>query len=295
MRVCPLFFPKKTSNEIAFNDSPSVKKQNNYLEFDKKNEIINSGINEVFAACYNGLFNQSVSFKSTDKITDSFNISTTSFFRDESLWNDLPEYLAEKFPDGTQIYCYACSDGSEPYTLALKLIDKFGEKKAAKFLPIHAFDTDSEIISTARAGIVGLEDSDIQKIKQYSKNYTFEELFTEIDDSEENSKIDGIKAYKISEKLRKLVKFECADVTEDAEKAHSDPCIIIVRNVWYLLNSPKRKNLAKDLSENLKPGSVLIVGKCESSSYYKDLIIDNGFTPANIATKNKYPYIYEIN
>ena len=64
----------------------------------------------------------------------------TSFFRDGRFWSSLAYYMMYKYRDADKVgvYNYACSDGSEPYSLLMTLISIWGIENVKKYLPIKA-------------------------------------------------------------------------------------------------------------------------------------------------------------
>ncbi|MFQ8625418.1 MAG: CheR family methyltransferase [Candidatus Gastranaerophilaceae bacterium] len=73
----------------------------------------------------------------------------SSMFRTDLDWMKFAQYLGTHFKDTKKVnvVCQACSDGSEPYTLALALIHSLGTESAKKFFPINARDIDITNIS----------------------------------------------------------------------------------------------------------------------------------------------------
>ena len=97
--------------------------------------------------------------------------NTTSFFRSDLQWNEMVDYFIKKYEnvDKVRVFCYACSDGSEPISLAMMLIDKLGAK-ADKFFPIIAKDIDPTIIDKAKTGSIEVEHCDKDTMKYLLKN-----------------------------------------------------------------------------------------------------------------------------
>ena len=87
--------------------------------------------------------------------------NTTNFFRQDLNWDDFTDCIIKKYKnqEKANVYCYACSDGSEPYSLAMMLIAKIG-KEAQKFFPIIARDRDDFYLESAKAGKVLLTNYD---------------------------------------------------------------------------------------------------------------------------------------
>lgn len=83
----------------------------------------------------------------------------TQLFRYPQQFKRLPEFLKEHFPDGVTIYDYACSDGSEPYSIAM-ILDQAG--MPAEKYPIIARDISPLMIAMAKSGYL-MERNDIRQ------------------------------------------------------------------------------------------------------------------------------------
>ena len=94
----------------------------------------------------------------------------TDFFRSDVNWDKFVEllYLKYKNTDKVNLICHACSDGEEAYSLAVKLISKFGEK-AEKFFPIIARDVDFGNIELAKEGSFVVDGDELNLINSHSK------------------------------------------------------------------------------------------------------------------------------
>ena len=181
--------------------------------------------------------------------------NNTMIFRNDIRWKKIINYITE---DGKpkQIYCYACSDGSEPYTIAIMLISKLGWEGAQKYFPIIAKDIDPYVIKKAQSGYINLRPCDInqmmknQKTKsdeffKYKKKTAFQEEYS---------------TYKVSDRLRSCVNFEAGNILTDAESLNYDNSIIFFRNVWPYLSPTQKETLMKSFSENFKENTALVVG-----------------------------------
>ena len=122
--------------------------------------------------------NKSVSFCGADRTAQKggrfLYYTTTSLFRYDLNWHRIFNILYEEKPQ--KIYSIGSSDGSEPYSIVMGLIEKFGIKKAQKFFPIFARDADSLNVLQCAGGkfdiltkdFVGIsENMDIRKVDVY--------------------------------------------------------------------------------------------------------------------------------
>ena len=228
----------------------------------------------------------------------------TRLFRNDIDWDVLTETIKTQFPQRTDIYCYGGSDGSEAYSLAMKLIDKFGEEKAEKFFPIKSIDLEQKNIDMANSGLIGIQEKgihiDTPTFMNNIKNKKFSDYF-KLDRTQKRVKhfMDGrfnlIRFYKVAKELREKVEFKQGDILKDTGKEFEKPCVVMFRNAWYLLGKSNIEKLANNLSSNLKKGSLVIIGSTDNtlfrdklSSQIDKLLINKGFKPLEISSSSDY-------
>ena len=91
--------------------------------------------------------------------------NSTEFFRRDFPWDNIGKVFTKHFPKGEVcIHNFACSDGSEAYSLIIALIEQLGEKKADRFFPIIASDIDKDIVKMAASGKISATANDIYEI-----------------------------------------------------------------------------------------------------------------------------------
>lgn len=199
---------------------------------------------------YSGI-NIKLGFSSTDEtsfcrdnaIKDNKLNHTTNFFR-ENFSDVFSETLTEKFPEGVKIYDYACSDGSEAYSLAMSLMQT-GEEKSQKYFPIIARDIGKSVIDRANSGKIEIKPEDQKKIKSKLSPAKYNTLF----------KPTGLRTlFTVQDKLKNCVKFEQANIARDVKdfdfSPDGKPSIIIFRNAFYHLKPEVKKNFMENLYEN---------------------------------------------
>ena len=187
--------------------------------------------------------------------------NTTCFFRSDMNWDELPTYLDKKYAQVQRIntYCYACSDGSEPYSFVMKMISKLGEDKAEKFFPVQAKDYDEFIIGQAQSRRAKLVSYEPQVINQQTNgaldNYMEYLGKRRIPSYEEH-------IYAVKDNLFNKVNFAQANVLSDVKQIPSDNTVVFCRNFWpYLRDGEKINNLAKNLYNQLGQNSCVILGE----------------------------------
>ena len=102
----------------------------------------------------------------------------TTFVRGDLTWKTIGTKLKNEFPNGkVNVYDFACSDGSEVYSLIIALKEQLGEKEAQRFFPIHASDVDSQIVRMAKSGKIHANRNDIAKLVRLVKDGNLEKYF----------------------------------------------------------------------------------------------------------------------
>ena len=182
--------------------------------------------------------------------------NTTKMFREDMDWARIVDRIIK---EGKKIYCYACSDGSEPYTIALNIINRLGFEKASKDFKIIARDVDNNIINRAKACAIAVRDSDKRRIMEKTKP-EFVSLFRDLCSLEETHIVD--------DKLAKCVDFNHGNLFFDCEKLNFDNSVLFFRNVWPYLPDWQRNQLIVKLSDKFKKDSLLVVGEFDKAQTF---------------------------
>ncbi len=235
------------------------------------------------------------SFGSTTRVgllsnsVDYIYSTQSSVFRTDLDWLKFVKYLGVHFKDAEKVnvVCQACSDGSEPYTLALALIHSLGLEASKKFFPIKARDIDiTNISSFAKRGLINLTKEDIEKLKINGIN--FDKYFS---NSTEQIRLSNdtinneVQTYKVNQNLRQFVDFQNQDLEDDASRlVDNSNTVFLCRNVLPYLGSYDARKVIYNLGKNMKKGSILSLGTYTNSKFltysedYK-FIKDCGFEP----------------
>ena len=191
--------------------------------------------------------------------------NSTRFFREDLPWNILAPALDEMFPNGkVNTYNFACSDGSEPYSLAIALIEQLGEEKAKRFFPIMASDIDSSILPQAQNYEILATKKDMSLIKNMTGSKTVSKYFT----IKEKNK-DG---YILEPKdiLKENVQFSKKSFEDGLDEVKKSNSLVLCRNFWAYMDKETILNCAKKLHKNLDNSSKIVIGKFD---------MDNGVAP----------------
>lgn len=178
--------------------------------------------------------------------------NNTYLFRKDLAWGIVANHIAK---DGKpkRIYCYACSDGSEPYSIAIALIYKLGFDKAQKYFPIIARDKDEFVIEKAKSGNIKLKKSDLFVLKVFEK-------ITKMKFLDNAAAQKSPEEYSLSKELKSCVDFGLGDLLKDKDSLEYDNAVIFFRNVWPYLSKQEQVSLVKTFKNNFTKDSSLIIG-----------------------------------
>ena len=198
------------------------------------------------------------SLKTKIKITSS---NSTSFFRKDLNWQTIGKTFKKQFPkEKVNVYDFACSDGSEAYSLVIALIEQLGEKQAKRFFPIKASDIDPQIINMAKSGTIQATQDDILAIESMIKKGGIKKYFkvTEL----------GGERYLLTPKemLSTNVIFEQSSVSQALDEVQKDENnIILARNFWKYLSQDEITDASWKIAQNLNKKALIIIGNFDSN------------------------------
>ncbi len=200
---------------------------------------------EDYKECINKL-KKDDSFK--DAYLNHFTINTSEFFRNPKsfkyLEDEILPALINKSNDKLKIWSAPCSNGSEPYTIAI-ILHELGLKE--REYEILASDLDKEILETAKGAC-------------YSSN-----SLKNVPDKYMNKYFDPVKdekdLFQLSRKIRGSVKFEKKDLINGRYSSGWD--LILSRNFFIYLTKEQKDILTEKFTENLKESGYLFLGNTE--------------------------------
>ncbi len=197
-----------------------------------------------FDECLN-LLKLDTEFK--DAYLNHFTINTSEFFRNpenfDFLKNDIfPKMFAEKRK--IKIWSAPCSNGSEPYTLAIILNELNIDPARYEIL---ASDLDRSILEKAKKG--EFRENSLKNVSdRYLKKY-----FTAIDRK--------TSAYKLNSDIRRQVKFEQKDLINAPYRGSWD--LILSRNFFIYLTRDMKDYLINKFTNVLNTGGYFFLGNTE--------------------------------
>ncbi len=191
--------------------------------------------------------------KELSKFRDYLTINVSEFFRDQDRWSTLrtkvmPQLLKEAMSkadlaskNSLRIWSAGCSNGSEPFTLAIML----DELSANKNHYILATDLDRSILAKAR-GRGPYSPDDIRNVATEQRTKYFDA---------------GGPPWYVKENIAKKITFREHNLLMDPFEKNFD--LIVCRNVIIYFTVEAKDILYRKFNESLRPGGILFLGGTE--------------------------------
>jgi chemotaxis protein methyltransferase CheR len=202
----------------------------------------------------------------------------TRFFRENHHFEHLktevlPELLARAKSGGrVRIWSAACSDGQEPYSIALTVLAMM--PNAADFdFRILATDIDPKILALARAG--AYDEAALETVSPAMRKQWFQE-----------AEIQGRRKFLIDDRVKRLITFnELNLMAQWPFKGTFD--VIFCRNVVIYFDEPTQVKIWSRFADLLPVGGHLYIGHSERVSGEAKHVLDNtGITTYRYLGKN---------
>ena len=195
--------------------------------------------------------------KELDALFEDFLINVTGFFRDpetfEVLKSDIFPRLLRRHADvPIRIWVPGCSTGEEVYSLAITLLEVFGDKARSVQIQIFGTDISESAIERARAGLFThsiAADVSPDRLKRF---------FVKTDDG-----------YQINKSIRDLCIFARHNVVKDAPFARLD--LISCRNLLIYFGPFLQRKLIPIFHYALNSSGYLVLGGSESIGSFAEL------------------------
>lgn len=213
------------------------------------------------------------------------------FFRDDLDWLKFVEMLKDKYKNTKKVnvYCFACSDGAEPFSLAMLLMEKLKPKEAQKFFPIIASDKDEGIFKYLKQGMIKLDSRDIEDIKvtlgdNYSKYIEVDNKFEYIPEWDSKA---ALCAGRIKPILMNKVLFRNMDIRRGISDIESNNSVVMCRNFFPYLDDKDQSEFKRALFKHLGSNSIFVRGDFDGnlSDGFRPSEVDNCFIAAGAEEK----------
>ena len=204
------------------------------------------------------------------RLTASFLIKVTEFFRDTDLFDHLrdvviPDLVEEARNHGRElrIWSAGCATGEEAYSLAMLVADAIGDELDSFTVRIFATDVDGEAIAFARRGIypdaavAGLPDDIVER------------HFNHVGDG-----------YEVRKRIRALTVFGQHDLGIRAPFPRVD--LVLCRNVLIYFTAPLQKRALQLFAFSVRDGGYLVLGKAESTTPLPEFVGPGSAAPEDL-------------
>lgn len=224
---------------------------NSYKEKQLKRRL-DSYLGRLKIADYGELFSRmTANRRSYEEFLDYLTINVSEFFRDPQRFNDLQKvFLPELAKGRNQIHIWsaACSNGSEPYSVAI-IMEELGLADRYK---ITATDIDLRIINKAEQAVYPRESL---------KNVNTDRLARFFDRVGESYALKGI--------VKRKVVFKQHDLLSGEYDKRYD--LILCRNVTIYFTKEAQEIIYRRFNSSLNNGGILFIGGSEMIFNYKEL------------------------
>lgn len=267
---------------------------------------------------------RSINFGTNERVSDikpdssGRKVMNCSYFvrKDNGKPSDIAKYLIKKSASVKNVEwkIWGCSDLSCFLTNMMAIQKKIGlNQSKKKFNNIELIDIDSEIVSRAKTGLVGMTDCDKEDIRdivgvdpekyftpQDKKSFFLPDEPTAVSHLSDARKKDlkarfnipegltglftkkvEILPYKISDDLIGNAKIRVGDIRQDIKKLPRSKegalRIFEFANSWYFLSNKDQIKLASNLSKKMKKNDILMIGGVEMSRGVGNVLSVLGF------------------
>lgn len=183
-------------------------------------------------------------------LLDALSVNVTSFFRNPDVWTEVRGVLRSLTESNRRVKLWsaACSDGREPYSLALLALTdpEIDETKVR----ITATDIDREVLAKARSGVY--RSTRTTNIAEQLEPLDGYEQFVQQDDTE----------FRVSKRVKRMVEFERHDLIHGRSKSDFD--FVSCRNLFIYINTEHKLPMLRTITDSLRTGGYLVIGKTET-------------------------------
>jgi two-component system, chemotaxis family, CheB/CheR fusion protein len=178
-------------------------------------------------------------------------INVTGFFRDRETWDVIaseviPRLLEERPTEAPiRIWSAGCASGEEPYTIAMLLVEAFGEETFKRRVKIYATDVDEDALAQAR-----------------DASYTMKQLESVPPELRERYFQPANGGFAFKNELRRTVIFGRNDLHRDPPISRVD--LLVSRNTLMYFGADVQQRILANFYFALNHGGFLVVGKAEA-------------------------------
>jgi len=179
-------------------------------------------------------------------------INVSEFYRNPDAFGYLAEHVFPRLAThtrGMRVWSAGCSNGAEPYTIAMMLQEAYPQRRHA----IFATDIDRAVLDKARLGSGYISDDVRGLPTPYREAYLIHEGQT----------------YRVHESIARMVRFERFDLLRERVQQTFD--LIACRNVVIYFTDEAKTVLYEAFVDALDDGGYLFIGATETINRPRDL------------------------
>jgi chemotaxis protein methyltransferase CheR len=204
-----------------------------------------------------------------EKFVNSLTTNLTSFFREPHHFPLLADYLKKlQGRSPIRIWCSAASTGEEPYSIAMTVVETFGNFNAP--VSIMATDLDTSVLATADKGIYPLD-----RVEKLSPE-RIKRFFLKGAGAQ-----DGFVT--VRPELRRLITFQRLNLLEPNWSVRGPLDVIFCRNVMIYFDRPTQDKILSRFAPLMHDEGLLFAGHSESFLHAADLFRSTGKTVYELA------------
>lgn len=204
-----------------------------------------------------------------ERFVNSLTTNLTSFFREPHhfpIFADHLQKLGTKRP--IRVWCSAASTGEEPYSIAITVLETFGNN--APHVSIFASDLDTNVLATAQKGVYPVE-----RVEKISPE-RLKKFFLKGSGSQE-----GYVA--VRPELKRLIEFQRVNLLEPNWPVRGPLDIIFCRNVMIYFDKPTQYKILSRFAPLMQADGLMLAGHSESFLHAADLFKSQGKTVYTLA------------
>ncbi len=186
-------------------------------------------------------------------LIDAITTNKTDFFREEAHFKFLTASVLPEFVEShrkIKIWSAACSNGAEPYTLAM-VLDDFHQDRGPLRHSIIASDISSDVLDKAKRAVYPLE-----MIDPIPMAMRFRYVL--------RSKNPAKAVFRMNKEIRNSVHYCRINLVDKRYPVDRDLDVIFCRNLLIYFDKPTQHAVVAQLCSHLRPGGYLILGHADS-------------------------------
>lgn len=185
-------------------------------------------------------------------LVDVITTNKTDFFREpdhfQCLKRLVPGLLKHRGERVLKVWSAACSNGAEPYTIAMVLADMAASHQFR--FAILASDISMQVLEEGRRAIYSCEVIG-QVPAEYQRRYVMRSRASK-------------DSARIVPEMRRLVRFEHLNLMDDDYPVDHDVDVVFLRNVLIYFDKAVQNRVMQRLIKHTRPGGYIFVGHSES-------------------------------